>query len=62
MDDFVEAQPDNQKEMMQNLLDAARKMRDEDMFTNPTIVGMLNTEELGAYLKKTYIMNRDRWN
>lgn len=63
MDEFREVPSDNQKELMQNLLDAARKMRDANMFNNiETFVDMLNTEELDTHLTETFVMDRDRWN
>jgi hypothetical protein len=63
MNEFNEP-PSNQEaqEQLQNLLDAARKMRDAQVFNNPMFVDVLNTPEFAEYLEETYLMNRDRWN
>ena len=62
MDEFREVPSDNQKELMQSLLDAARGMRDIEMFNNPMVVDFLGTPELDEYLEETFLMDRDRWN
>jgi len=63
MNEFNEP-PSNQgaQEQLQNLLDAARKMRDAKVFNNPMFPDILKTPEFAEYIEETYLMDRDRWN
>ena len=64
-DYFDEVPADEEKdsqEVMKHLLDAARKMRDTQVFNNPMFVDILNSPQAREYFVDTYLLNRDRWN
>ena len=66
MQDYFDEVPANEEkdsqEVLQHLLDAARKMRDAQVFNNPMFPDVLNTPEFRDYIEETYLMDRDRWN
>ena len=65
-DDYFDEVPAGEEkdsqEVMQHLLDAARKMRDTQVFNNPIYVDILYSPQAIEYFVETYLLNKDRWN